>query len=124
MKWTALAFAGAIPVVAEPAPAGGCADHGGIVEQTARVRNAVEAKDTQPDALWRRVMRGHPSGGDRAAHQAEIRAARRAGLAFRDVDRAARARIGVPGCWDVNRLSRRAGDTRIRARMLKEVYLD
>jgi len=106
------------------AVAADCAESDGFLERINCMREVFEAEDEKLNAIWPRVMREHPSGGDRDAHRAEIRAAQRAWIAFRDADCEALSKTGIPKYWALNRLTCLVGHTRARIDALIESYLE
>ncbi len=121
MRWLLLA---GLLLAPAPALAEGCADRDGIIEQIECARGVLAEEDTRLNEIWPRVMREHPSGGDRDAHRQEIRAAQRAWIVFRDADCEAASKIGIPKYWEMNRLGCLVGHTRARITALTETYLD
>ena len=123
MRWLIVLAAVATLVVPGPVRADGCADRDGIMEQIDCVTEVLEREDARLNRVWKRVMAEHPSGGDRAVHREEIRAAQRLWITFRDADCEAQSKTGIPKYWEFNRLSCLVGKTRERINTLTEVYL-
>ena len=113
-------FAGTLHAQAEGRAV--CSGLDGVIEQIECRLDLLEDRDSELNAVWQDVMAEHPSGGDRAAHKKEIRAAQRAWIAFRDADCAAASKVGIPKYWELNRISCVLDHTSHRIEELREVY--
>ncbi|MEM7060098.1 MAG: lysozyme inhibitor LprI family protein [Pseudomonadota bacterium] len=115
---TALAW----PTIADEAPTV-CQDADGVIESIECYNKELKAADTELNAIWKRVIAEHHSGGVKEEHTKDIRAAQRAWITFRDADCEAKSKIGIPKYWELNRLSCLYQMTTSRTSDLKEAYL-
>lgn len=122
MRWLVLIAAG-VALAGTPAAARDCTEQATVIEQIDCTTDALAKADADLNAVWRRVMAEHPSGGARDAHQEDIRAAQRAWIAFRDADCEAASQIGIPKYWEANRLGCLLQHTESRTQALRETYL-
>ncbi len=94
------------------------------LEQSECAVGILAEADRALNAVWKRAMREHPSGGDPGMHRKEIRASQRAWIKFRDLDCEAASKIGIPRYWGINKLSCLIAHTRARTRALQELYVE
>ncbi|MEM6664749.1 MAG: lysozyme inhibitor LprI family protein [Pseudomonadota bacterium] len=101
-----------------------CEGADGVMSTLVCLDHEYKAADAELNAMWKKVMTVHPSGGDRSVHREEIRASQRAWIAFRDADCEAQSKIGIPKYWDVNRMWCLYNATVARTATLREVYVN
>ncbi|MEM7190244.1 MAG: lysozyme inhibitor LprI family protein [Pseudomonadota bacterium] len=117
----AIAAAGALlwPSMAT-ADCAGAADH---LAQLDCLETTYAKADAELNAIWPDVLASHPSGGMVEQHKADIRAAQRAWIAFRDADCTALMKVGIPKYWRANELRCLIDHTRARTVALSDAYL-
>lgn len=100
-----------------------CDPDAAMPERIACLEAELARLESELDRIWPLVLEQHPSGGDRAAHAEEIRAAQQAWTAFRDAECEAVSKVGIPRWWAMNRLECLTGLTGARISALTETYL-